>query len=110
MKVVSLSELPTSLLYPQVIFLVPISFRDWVDSKATVWPEGLIQSGLGTRDWMRHPMFPVFLRNLLPVLVRRWREYIPLKWRYISSRLHCHFPEYVKKLTAIQGRVRDFKM
>jgi hypothetical protein len=28
MKVVSLSELPTSLLYPQVIFLVPISFRD----------------------------------------------------------------------------------
>jgi hypothetical protein len=43
MKVVRLSTQCTSHLYPQEIFLVLISVRGWVDSRAIVLPEGLCQ-------------------------------------------------------------------
>jgi hypothetical protein len=80
MKVVRLSTLRTGRLYPQEIFLVLISVRDWVDPRAMVRPEGLCQ-------W-KIPMTPSGIDPVIFRFVERLADW-PCK---ANHRIICNFP------------------
>jgi hypothetical protein len=82
MKVVKLSALRTSRLYPQEIFLVLISVRDWVDPRAKIRPTGLSQwkIPLGIEPttcrlvvrFLNQVRHPVPLYYLVPNVQKEW--------------------------------------
>ena len=133
MKVVRLSALHTGRIYPQGIFLVLISVRDWVNLRAIVRPEGLCQwkiritpseiepaTILFVAQYLNHCSTGKTLVFLISILILSFHLRIPVcrsvqnnstSTDKISTRCatlvwsyHITFPPH-RSLCTIQGRV-----
>jgi len=81
MKVIMLLALRTGRLYPQGIFLVPISVRGCVDPRNTVRPEGLRQRKIQvTPSGIKPATFGLVVHSLRFKV--GWKIIPPLKERY----------------------------
>jgi hypothetical protein len=94
-KGVRLSALRTSRLYPQEGFLVFISIRGWVDTRATIRPEG-----------PSHWKIPVHLSNIHFNIIH---QYVPgsSKW-FPSSGLPSLFQDTNSKLLYFKKKISTY--
>ena len=101
MKVVMLSALRISRVYPQEINLVPISVRGWVDLRAIVRPEGLCERKIPATlrlltqclNQLRHRV-PCLLivTSTITILRFRWKDV------YMSRIAEVSLPKYCWQL------------
>jgi hypothetical protein len=93
MKVVSLSALRTGRLYPQEIFLVLISVRDWVYPRAMVREQRLCQRKKSS-DTIGNRIAQCLnqLRHRVPHRHRNyWNKQTQECWGFLFSRTNIHF-------------------
>ena len=95
MKVVRLSALCTDCPYLQEIFLVLISVGSWVNSRATVWPEGLCQSKIPMTQsgikpatfWLVAQCFNQLCYCMLPLSYKRCVTHDFYSYHFITQNL-----------------------